>query len=584
MSKCLKKWIWALGIIAFLYGWLTIGFRDLLFTLQDHSLFLNSSSFWGECMHRPMGFCIWLGTFFTQFLYYPWLGAGLYIGVWLLVAFLLDRILKLKGYSTLFLLLPVCALLVSVTGLGYWVYCLEVPGYAFSHSLAYAFVLLFAWIGRKSFSSARTAWVFALLFPFAVYPICGWYMLLGTAFLLLLCYRKACRLPLALLLLGTLVAPWCWAQCYTTVPVGSSWWAGFPEFNNTGVANLRPQLPFYLLILSTLLLGCSRFWGRWQEKFSAVPGLVLGVLCAAFVIFFSFRDYNFHREMRMYQAAEEGRWEDVLEEAAPGKAAGTQTVAMLRNVALLNLGKVDEILDYDAWRVPENKKDDMHLDVIQIGIPFLYYQYGQLHHATRWAMELSVKYGYSVATLKTLLRCARLTGEKELEQKYQNLLSQTLFYKGWQEKPASHITTLYQDTPQELTNDANRCEGFLLTHFVVQHGETSELTHRLALWSALMLKNVSYFWGHFNYYRQEGLSAQLPVAALQAAAMFGTLSGHDISELNLPAQIVEQYTAFQKKFTELNAAGNDKQQTALALLPDYGHTYWWYYCFGPDEY
>lgn len=566
-----------------LYLWLVVGNGFLLYTLQDHSLFLPTDSFLEHWLAMPMGICTWMGAFLTQFFYYPALGAFLLIFLWCFIWGILYLLLRPKGYSTLFLLVPVCALLLSITDLGYWVYSLKDPGYAFTHSLAFFFCLLLVEAGKRISTSKAGIWLFAVSFPILAYPLCGWYMILGSALVLLLIGKKQNLLPCFLLFVLTIVIPWCWVQVYTTVPVADAWTAGFPVFNNNGAGNLRPQIPFYILILSTLALGVMN---RLSCMDKINHKIALGVLCASLfsAYYFSFRNANFHREMRMYKAADEGRWEDVLQEVRPGGPAATQQIALLRNVALLNLGKIDELLNYDAWRVDFNLRDEMYHNIIQMGIPYIYYQYGQLHHATRWAIELSVEYGYSVQTLKTLLRCAKLTGEKELEKRYRDLLDQTLFYKNWQEKPAAHITTLYKDTPEELTNDANLCERFLLTHFMIQQGEASDLTHNLSLWSAMLMKNVSYFWYHYRYYHEEGKTNLLPLPALQAAAMLGTLSGQDISELQLPQDIVQQYNTFQQKFTELNATGNSKQQTALALLPEYGHTYWWYYCFGPDEY
>lgn len=566
------------------YGWLSLGNGELLYTIQDHSLFLSNSSFWHQCVAKPMGICSWAGAWLTQFFYYPFFGSLILVLLWGLVVGMLQAILKLKEMSVLLLLLPICALLTSITDLGYWVYSMKDGSYAYSHTLALLTSLCFVYFGTLANKSRIAKWLFAVLFPIVGYPLCGCYMLLGAFLFAVAEWKKDNVLCHSAMLIISLLVPYCMANIYTTVPIDSAWWYGFPEFNNNGVLNLRPQVPFYLLFTSIFLLGMMKHLSRLQEKIGVKTGMIIIAASMVFSYQYSFRDQNFRREMRMYRAAEECRWDDVLNDAKSDRLPASQQVAMLRNVALLNLGRINEILDYDCWRVDFNLKDDMYHNIIQMGIPYIYYQYGQLHHATRWAIELSVEYGYSVQTLKTLLRCARLSGEKDLEKKYSDLLNETLFYNNWQEQPAQHISVLNQDIPEELSNDANLCERFLLTHFMLKQGECNELTQELAIWSSMLLKNVAYFWRHFGTYHEQEKTGQLSVPVLQAAAMYGTLSGHDISELKLPEEIIGQYNAFQQKFADLNAKGYGKQQAAMALLPEYGHSYWWYYVFGPDEY
>lgn len=572
-----------IGIVG-MYAWLTIGYSELLYTIQDQSLFLSNDVFWSQCIAKPMGICKWAGAYLTQFFYHPFLGSFILVLFWALIIGVLKLFLKFKGLSSLLLLIPITALLTSITDLGYWVYSLKDYGYAFSHTLAFLITIILVYIGSLANKSKILKWAFALVYPIIGYTLCGSYMFLGALLLIIMTWKKDDELSLAFMLIIAIHTPYFMTNLYVTVPEKNAWWYGFPEFNNNGTNNLRPQIPFYVLYGSTILLATLKRIPNLLVRIGLKSALTILACCFTFAYNFSYRDFNFQREMRMYHAAEENRWEDVLEDAKTTKRPATQQVAMLRNIALLNTGNINKILDYDCWRVDFNLKDDMYHNIIQMGIPYIYYQYGQLHHATRWAIETSVEYGYSVKTLKTLLRCARLSGETELEKKYSDLLNKTLFYKDWHEEPAAHISQLNQDTPEELTNDANQCESFLLTHFMIQQDDCSELSHELAIWSAMLLKNVSYFWHHFGYYHQERKTSELSLPVLQAAAMLGTLSGHDISELMLPEEIIKQYNTFQQKFSDLNARGSRKQQIALALLPEYGHTYWWYYCFGPDEY
>ena len=67
----ITTWLVALLIVA---GFLLFFEADLLWKLQEQNLFLNTSQFFNERMLVPGGLLSWIGTWLTQFFYYPWLG------------------------------------------------------------------------------------------------------------------------------------------------------------------------------------------------------------------------------------------------------------------------------------------------------------------------------------------------------------------------------------------------------------------------------------------------------------------------------------------------------------------------------
>lgn len=155
-----------------LYLWLVVGNGFLLYTLQDHSLFLPTQSFLEHWLAMPMGICTWMGAFLTQFFYNPALGALFLIFLWCFIWGILYLLLRSKGYSALLLLVPICALLLSITDLGYWVYSLKDPGYAFTHSLAFFFCLLLGAAGK---------WILHLKWEYGCLPFLSLYLLILSA-------------------------------------------------------------------------------------------------------------------------------------------------------------------------------------------------------------------------------------------------------------------------------------------------------------------------------------------------------------------------------------------------------------------
>ena len=64
---------------------------DLLWKVQQHNVFLSTSSFFQQMMAVPGGMLSYLGAWFTQHFYYPWVGVIMLCGWWLLLMWLMKR-------------------------------------------------------------------------------------------------------------------------------------------------------------------------------------------------------------------------------------------------------------------------------------------------------------------------------------------------------------------------------------------------------------------------------------------------------------------------------------------------------------
>ena len=83
----------------------------------------------------------------------------------------------------------------------------------------------------------------------------------------------------------------------------------------------------------------------------------------------------------------------------------------------------------------------------------LFYFTGHINECYRWSMEYMVEYGKRVSNLKYMVKCAIVNQEYALAQKYNSLLSQTLFHKDWARKYQAFI-----DQP-ELTESDNEIQA-----------------------------------------------------------------------------------------------------------------------------
>ena len=65
--------LWVVALIAVAAALLFYE-SDLLWKVQQHNVFLNTSLFFHQMMTVPGGMLSYLATFFTQHFYYPWVG------------------------------------------------------------------------------------------------------------------------------------------------------------------------------------------------------------------------------------------------------------------------------------------------------------------------------------------------------------------------------------------------------------------------------------------------------------------------------------------------------------------------------
>ena len=71
------------SLMAFIY--LAVLNKDYLYGCQEHSIWQNNREFFDDQMRVVGGFSQWLGCYFTQYFYHPWLGSLILIALWGLI-------------------------------------------------------------------------------------------------------------------------------------------------------------------------------------------------------------------------------------------------------------------------------------------------------------------------------------------------------------------------------------------------------------------------------------------------------------------------------------------------------------------
>ena len=139
--------IWGIAL-ALIAGAMLFFESDQLWKVQEKNLFLCSVLFLKEQLVVPGGMLTWLGTWFTQFLYYPWLGVMLLCAWWLLLMVIVKRAFRIPDRWSIVMLIPVAILLLTNMDLGYWIYMLKLRGHFFVTTIGTTAVAALLWAFR----------------------------------------------------------------------------------------------------------------------------------------------------------------------------------------------------------------------------------------------------------------------------------------------------------------------------------------------------------------------------------------------------------------------------------------------------
>ena len=589
---------------------------DYLYATQERSIFIFDGSFLDMMLQQPGGLLMWLGCFFTQFFHSPWVGSLLLILIWMGIYFLTVGTFRMGGaFKCLALLIP-AAMLCSVVGIGYWIYYVKSPGYCFSGSLGMLFMMaaLFAY-SRMSNKWLRMGWM--AVWTAAGYVAFGWYALLGALCMALAEWmfsrnrnEGGAGVPWLTYVLGALLmliiaVPVVCYQFYTKLNLTQAWFAALPLFQVDTLTSLVPDIPYIFAAVVAAVLCFIPLKTEWDELHKAsmrtASVVVLNIAALAFVafgvIYWNFDDERFHTELRVYRAIDESRWNDALEEVGNMETSPTREIIILRNIALMNVGKLGtSMFKYDNKSVPPANFDSLQIRMAQTNGPITYLNYGRTNFATRWCIENAVERGFSIDSYKILLRCALVSGEYDLAQKYIDILKKTLYYKDWAERYEAvngdsvkisrlqgmeSISELHNHFSSILDGDEGLIEMYLLGYFSHTRNKDSQLVTDVTLTYSLISKDIQLFWPQFFLYATLHPKELMPIHYQEAAFLYGNLEHQvDISSMPFDQElVVNRYNSFQQISQSYLQQGMDTEQVGEAMRPMFGDTFWWFYFF-----
>lgn len=626
-----NKLLTGIGILLAAALWAVLVFHDSQFfrKTEDLSLFLFDRLFVLEAFKTPGGVLGLAGSFLTQFLHYPWLGALIWVVLLALSVRLSAKAFDIPDNALILSCIPAVLLIIGNMSLGYGVFIMRAQDHFFSPTLGYLLSLVPVLAVRRFSPRPMVSAVILTLWTAALYPLAGAFALAGALSAgLYLAVNKKGVLPIIASAAAILLIPLLFSRFYTTFRLADAWLLGVPDISYAEWAT-PVRMPYYILLLFTvaapitvcLKSGISKNNGYAVQAAAAVAMIVI-------VGAFWYRDPNFRTELAMSLQVDEFNWKEtvrIFEKAVQSQARSdakayksrtarikkarsdneimdivdsyesrffqpTRTMVLYRDLALL---KQDKALDLaftmkDGGRLQKSRTQISM--AMQSGKQF-YLQYGAENMCYRWCMEDIVECGWRFSTLRYMAMYAIVTHEENLALKYLDKLSKTLFYRKWAEsqrelladrnrmentEPYKSIIP-YLSKGSIMSNDMAKTEVFLINHFTAERPKDATPQYdRAALLFAMRSQDIPSFWNQMLYYVNSNDFDRLPRPVQEAAILYSNLEKKGI-QLPYDQAVRESYDSFNK-FVSSHPLRSLKESDYI-YSQKFGKTFFYYYYF-----
>ena len=553
---------------------------------------LSAVSFEGgflrDFLNRPGGILEYCGLMLTQAGHFPAAGIILMLALMIWSARSCRRI---YGHNPL-IWLPSLCMLVFWTGMDYNLHTMRAVGYAFSQMLGIAAACA---IASSSIGRRRPA-LFGIFSLIVFYPLIGGYAVtaaLSCAAIHLANKGKTGLKSLCLTVLFTAILPQIATRLvYTHTDPTFTYLTGMPYFDFNG--NWTRWIPIAAACISLIPLSTLR--KTLDKPLSGFMSFILSVLLAAGLVIFTYKDRNFHAEIRMEQAIEANDWDKVIK-IASGLEHPTRIGVMYRNIALLYKGELlEKLFTFSDDYSPIDTKAPISMTMVCAPVSFFYS--GMLQFSARWAMECTLLYQPGAQRYKYLAKAALFSGteKRELIEKYLRLIAQNAGQKKWVEKYRSYL-----NNPELLAQDPEYRMAKALNEYTEPKFMSSTVVEDTFLWLlptlepapgpllelslgyTLIAKDAEYFWPKYDIWVKEG--RPLPKAMAEAALLFAYMERNEARLADVLEKIGGEGSPILKRFNAFSEAMTKSSGSAASLeyfRKRFGDTYWYYCTFVKD--
>ena len=580
-------WLVVLVVIA---GALLLYEGDLLWKAQQLNLFLCTSLFFHEQLVVPGGLLTWVGTFFTQFFHWPWVGVTLLCGWWLLLMALIRRTFRVPRLWSGLMLIPVGLLLLTIVDMGYWLYMLKLQGHFFVSTIGTTAVVALLWAYRCVPAKWYLRTVFVFLTCALGYPLLGVYGLAASLLMAVWSWRlrEHALVDTIVAVVSVAAVPLlCYRYIYYQTNLANIYYAELPLFFVTEEHHAY-YVPYYLLALFFVALAFMRPVSPKKQRVPIIAQAVLLVAVGYGVYHFWFKDENFHRELAMQHCVDQRDWTGALQEAARQQDEPTRAVVMLKNLALSRLGRQGS--DMFLYKNGSKRYEaPFGMRTMLVVGPLMYYQYGMANYCSRLSTEMGVEFGWRAEYLKLLAKCAILNGEHQHARKYLNILKQTMNFDDWAQQaqglvgdsaaiaadPEMGIVKRMMHYDNNLSSDQGFVERFLMNTLANSRYKGDPLFQEQALLATLWTKNIPQFWYRFYDYIRLHPDGPMPRYYQEAAWLYGQMEERpDMDLMPFDDGVKDTFQRFMKAAEPYDNADVEDARNGLTF---FNQTYYYDY-------
>lgn len=434
--------------VIFTYWMLALKNGFMLKWYDEMSLFETNVFFFRQYLYFPGGLLRYAGLFLTQFMYYPWLGSVLLIGLWLVIIWLTRKSFRLTdSFFPLAIMLPI-VLMVTVLQIDEAWLSMKAPGYVFSNTLGYLFVLVVYSIYCKVEKNGFISVIIALLIV-GCYFIAGFYAVVAAG----LCIFRSAAMAIKNRKYLKQIEPFIVLSFVIILPkLYYTYFHGNTVDNDYLYLKGLPQLfmdsfDVYLwkpIILSVTLLGVYEIITLVNlERVRYSRGLhwvliTTVLLTGIWSLGATKKSEQLRATVLMLQSIDRNDWRKASNVMSLLEEQPNYSMMVLKNL-------IDETLGgnrHDLSGYQPSSLDPRHSERFSmtafVQVPVNYYR-GRFNQSYRWSMEHTVQYGKRVFFLKYMVKDAILRGEYKLAKRYNDILLSTMFHRNWAQKMKRYI-------------------------------------------------------------------------------------------------------------------------------------------------
>ncbi|MDR2806071.1 MAG: DUF6057 family protein [Dysgonamonadaceae bacterium] len=572
----------------FLFAWYWFACMNRYNTLyyqEQTQLFLFNPLYFHTYWTQVGGIILYAGSFFTQFSYFPALGACIYGGAVWLTAVLYNCIRKyyrLNGWYVLSFFPAVCMIFANVD-----------LNFRLSYTLSLPLVLVFFRIYLSLPLRYRS--VCAALMIFLVYLIAG-----GNVFLLLLLLlcdvffgqkssivQKTGKALICTVL--SLIIPWCAWRFGYVVPLkdafleASPWNLFYPNYFYA-----MAWLAFPVLLLAGLAAERRKQTGNASGKWLNPVNTLLTIGLLAGGIGWSYNKQA-NLTVQMSYLLEKGEWKKVTELSS--LTLPSELTSCFNNIALSKTGELSgQMFHYNqvgAGGLLLGKKNG-YFNRYAMGV--LFYHLGIVAEAKHCAFEALV--GNSIfkepgaQALRYLVNTSILQRNQADFDKYIRFFDQSLFYRRWAklQKERMNQAVLHPDAPVEGLSKPEVCKDFFINYkyihssllYLLESNPHNQTAFEYLMAYYMLQKDfgsarncLDKYYARFNY-------REMPAHWEELLALYYQINRHIVPTLPVSRETAERY----EQFRILIMAPSSGEISRL-LKSRYGNTYWYYTTFTP---